>query len=79
VNKSRILPEILRQHPGAFLLAIGDDRTDEDLFATLPAGAASIHVGSGDSRAGYRLLDVGRVRELLKALIDEVEAACSVA
>jgi trehalose 6-phosphate synthase/phosphatase len=72
VNKGRIVPGILRRHPDAFLLAIGDDRTDEDLFAALPVGAASIHVGSADSRAGYRLPDVWRVRGLLTALGSDV-------
>jgi trehalose 6-phosphate synthase/phosphatase len=74
VNKGRIVPAVLQEHPGGFLLAIGDDRTDEDLFAALPADAASIHVGSGDSRAGYRLLDVSKVRGLLAALADEAGA-----
>ena len=68
VNKGRIVPGILRRYPGAFILAIGDDRTDEDLFAALPAGAASIHVGSADSRAGYRLPDVWKVRAFLREL-----------
>jgi trehalose 6-phosphate synthase/phosphatase len=70
VNKGRIVPGILRRQPNAWLLAIGDDRTDEDLFAVLPAAAASIHVGSGHSRASYRLPDVWRVRKLLRGLIE---------
>jgi trehalose 6-phosphate synthase/phosphatase len=68
VNKGQIVPGILRRHPGAFMLAIGDDRTDEDLFGALPDGAVSIHVGSGDSRAGYRLADVWKVRAFLSEL-----------
>jgi trehalose 6-phosphate synthase/phosphatase len=51
-----------------FELAIGDDRTDEDLFERLPAGAWTIHVGRGPSRARHRLPDPQAVVALLDAL-----------
>ena len=35
INKGRIVPAILARLPGALIVAIGDDRTDEDLFAAL--------------------------------------------
>jgi trehalose 6-phosphate synthase/phosphatase len=53
-------------------VAIGDDRTDEDLFAALPDGSVSIHVGPSESRAGLRLPDVAAVRTLLESLAEEV-------
>jgi trehalose 6-phosphate synthase/phosphatase len=68
VHKGRIVPAILAAHPGAFLLAVGDDRTDEDLFAAMPPGSASVHVGTRESRAEYRLPDVGSVRAFLAAI-----------
>jgi trehalose 6-phosphate synthase/phosphatase len=68
VHKGSIVPGLLAAHPGAFVLAIGDDRTDEDLFVALPPTAASIHVGTRDSRAEYRLPDVAAVRAFLTAL-----------
>jgi trehalose 6-phosphate synthase/phosphatase len=68
-NKGRIVPGILARHPEAKLLAIGDDRTDEDLFAALPKGAAAVHVGPGDSRAELRVPGVRHVRALLAALL----------
>jgi trehalose 6-phosphate synthase/phosphatase len=71
VHKGSVVPRILAQHPGAFLLAIGDDQTDEDLFAALPPGAASVGVGTRESRADYRLADVAAVRALLAAIADE--------
>jgi trehalose 6-phosphate synthase/phosphatase len=74
INKGRIVPAILAQHPTAFFMAIGDDATDEDLFATIPASSATIHVGNGDSRAEYRVLDVASVRALLGALAEERSA-----
>ena len=37
--------------PGALLVAIGDDRTDEDLFAALPPDAVAVHVGTAQQPA----------------------------
>jgi trehalose 6-phosphate synthase/phosphatase len=52
-----------------FILAVGDDRTDEDLFAALPVSAWTVHVGYGQTRANYGLRDVPAVRALLSELV----------
>ena len=39
----RLFPE--GRDPGHFVIGLGDDRTDHDLFAALPAGAVAAHVG----------------------------------
>lgn len=52
-----------------FILAIGDDKTDEDLFNVLPATAYSINVGSGQSGAVYSVKTPGEVIRLLTSLI----------
>lgn len=52
-----------------FILAIGDDVTDEDLFAALPDQAYSIKVGAGPSGAKYRVNSHEYVRLLLQQLI----------
>lgn len=49
-----------------FILSIGDDKTDEDMFAVLPDTAYSIKVGSGYSKAKWRMRNCDKVRELLK-------------
>ena len=54
--------------PPDFRLALGDDRTDEDVFEALPADAWTIHVGDGASQARFCLSDPGEVRRLLEAL-----------
>src|SRR5262249_17113331 len=36
------------------VVAIGDDRTDEQMFAALPSSGAGVHVGEGTSCAEYR-------------------------
>ncbi|HXW04039.1 MAG TPA: bifunctional alpha,alpha-trehalose-phosphate synthase (UDP-forming)/trehalose-phosphatase [Vicinamibacterales bacterium] len=51
------------------IVAIGDDRTDEDLFAALPEGSLTIVIGSAPSRAAHRLSDVRAVRQLLQMLV----------
>jgi trehalose 6-phosphate synthase/phosphatase len=51
-----------------FVLAIGDDRTDEDVFRSLPPEAYSIHVGSGKTAAQYNLRDPDEVFEFLSQL-----------
>lgn len=50
------------------VLAIGDDRTDEDVFATLPSNALTVRVGQGATRARYRIDGPQAVRELLRSL-----------
>jgi trehalose 6-phosphate synthase/phosphatase len=52
------------------ILAIGDDRTDEDLFASLPPDAISARVGPGATRARYRLEGTAAVRALLQMVAD---------
>jgi trehalose 6-phosphate synthase/phosphatase len=69
VNKGRIVPPILERHPGALLVAFGDDQTDEDLFAALPPGAKAVHVGPGESQAAMRVASVREVRALLRGLL----------
>ena len=51
-----------------FRLAVGDDQTDEDLFAVMPPEAWTIHVGGGPSQARFQLGSPGDVRRLLEAL-----------
>jgi trehalose 6-phosphate synthase/phosphatase len=70
VHKGRVVPEVLEGAPRtALLAAFGDDRTDEDLFAALPAGAAAVHVGPLPSAAPLRLADPAALRALLRALL----------
>jgi trehalose 6-phosphate synthase/phosphatase len=69
-NKGALLAHLdgTSQAP-VFRLAIGDDRTDEDLFERLPADAWTVHVGEGPSRARYRLPHLWSVRRFLEQLL----------
>lgn len=52
-----------------FILFVGDDRTDEDLFRVLPPHAYSIKVGMSESYAKYIIGEPVEVRNLLAKLI----------
>ena len=69
VHKGRIVPPLSPERQAATaILAIGDDRTDEDLFNALPPEAVTIRVGPGVTRARFRLDNVAAVRRLLQSL-----------
>ena len=53
-----------------FLLAAGDDRTDEDVFEAAPETAWTIKVGGGPTHARYTLKDCREMRGLLEALAE---------
>jgi trehalose 6-phosphate synthase/phosphatase len=50
-----------------FVLGIGDDTTDEDLFRALPEAAISIRVGISATHARYNVRSSGQVTELLRS------------
>ncbi|MBN1153539.1 bifunctional alpha,alpha-trehalose-phosphate synthase (UDP-forming)/trehalose-phosphatase [candidate division KSB1 bacterium] len=70
VNKGRTaLMWINKDHDEpSFIMAIGDDWTDEDLFKVLPLEAYSIKVGLNPSTAKYNIKSPEQVRELLRSL-----------
>ena len=51
-----------------FIMAIGDDKTDEDLFRSLPDRTYTIKVGSEPSRAKYNLRRQEDIKMLFKNL-----------
>jgi trehalose 6-phosphate synthase/phosphatase len=77
VHKGIVASELATEHlPEAVLVAAGNDRTDEDLFASLPADAITIAVGDRPTRARYRVHDVWILRDLLKrCLVDHPDSA----
>lgn len=55
VNKGQAAQILLKRNSYDFVLAIGDDWTDEDLFKVLPKGAYSIKIGFGATQARFFL------------------------
>jgi trehalose 6-phosphate synthase/phosphatase len=70
VHKGTVVGRVLERAPkGSLLLAAGDDRTDEDLFAALPADAISIRIGPGATIARFRISTPWDLRRLLTTLV----------
>jgi len=69
VNKGKAALEIAGHIKADFLLAIGDDVTDEDLFKYLPRSTISIKVGNNKSAAKYYLDQQEDVLQFLNQLI----------
>jgi trehalose 6-phosphate synthase/phosphatase len=68
VNKGTAAMRFLAKDSFDFVLAIGDDWTDEDLFKILPETAYTIRVGMEQSYARFNLHSYMEVVELLKQL-----------
>ena len=71
VNKGRAALQWISKKPWDFILAIGDDLTDEDVFKVLPATAWSIKVRVSASAAKFNLGSPSQVRALLKEMLAE--------
>lgn len=70
INKGRIASQLLNDYPTDFILAVGDDYTDEDIFSVLPETAHTIKVGIGSTHAHYSIQSPGDVRQLLLELTE---------
>ena len=68
INKGNASAEFLHTHPTDFILAIGDDWTDEYLFKELPEYSHTIKVGTENSVAKYYLNNYTEVRTFLSEI-----------
>jgi trehalose 6-phosphate synthase/phosphatase len=69
VNKGKAALNWMHDNNPDFILALGDDHTDEDIFKAIPEEAYTIKVGGNISAARYYLRNPTEVRSLLKYLI----------
>ncbi len=69
VNKGAAAREAVAVEGPDFVLAAGDDTTDEDLFRALPKSATTVCIGGTHSYATYRLSDHRELRDLLRRLV----------
>ena len=68
INKGYAAAELEAVYPSDFILAAGDDYTDEDMFRELPDHAYTIKIGSGETRAKSQLQTVDDITGLLDRL-----------
>ncbi len=71
VDKGSAALEWLTKNDYDFVLAIGDDETDEDLFRVLPETAVSIRVGIAATHAHHNLRNNAQVINLLHSLVPD--------
>ncbi|MFA8436382.1 MAG: bifunctional alpha,alpha-trehalose-phosphate synthase (UDP-forming)/trehalose-phosphatase [Marinifilaceae bacterium] len=69
INKGAAAMHFLQNKNFDFIMAIGDDWTDEYMFRELPKTAITIKVGLTHTAASYKLESVASVRKLLKKLL----------
>ncbi len=73
INKGKAALNFTYNKHFDFIMAMGDDHTDEDIFEQLPNEAVTIKVGSSVSEAKYYLRSVDEARELLHHISSEVK------
>ena len=69
VNKGKATQSWLNEDNWDFILAIGDDHTDEDTFKVLPPTAYTVKVGLQNTDARFNVVSVEEVRMLLKEFL----------
>ena len=70
VNKGIAAMHFIKNEQLDFIMAIGDDWTDEFMFKELPNDAYTIKVGIKHTAAKYKVENVEAVRSFLKGLAD---------
>jgi trehalose 6-phosphate synthase/phosphatase len=68
VNKGAAAREAMARTSADFILAAGDDTTDEELFRALPRSAVSVCIGGTHSYATYSMSHHHELRHLLRKL-----------
>jgi len=69
VNKGDAVRSFVGEGEYDFILALGDDLTDEDMFRSLPTSAYSIRVGLNRSLARFNIQDHTNALDLLEELV----------
>ncbi|GAB3225299.1 bifunctional alpha,alpha-trehalose-phosphate synthase (UDP-forming)/trehalose-phosphatase [Spirosoma arcticum] len=74
-SKGTVAISLFAQKTYDFVVSIGDDTTDEDMFRQMPNWAYTVKVGAGPSFARYRLARQWDVETLLSRMSDTVAEA----
>ena len=75
VSKAVAAQRVLEETgPGTVIVAIGDDRSDEELFRALPRSSLTAAVGQPWTSARFCLEDHRVVRRILRALVADADS-----
>jgi len=69
IDKGSVAKRFLENKTYDFILAVGDDKTDEDMFKALADKAVTVKIGLGHTAAQYNLSNQQEVIHLLNQLI----------
>lgn len=69
VNKGRAANHLFVKNDYDFILIMGDDWTDEDMFEAAPTFATTIKVGYTKTKAKFKIKSSDQVRDLLERLV----------
>lgn len=72
IGKGRAVRQLLESGKYDFILSVGDDKTDEEMFEYLEHNilAYTVKVGKGSTFARYNLSSIGEVASLLKKILE---------
>jgi trehalose 6-phosphate synthase/phosphatase len=73
IDKGSVAKKFLEENCCDFIMAVGDDKTDEDMFRMLADKAVTIKIGSGHTLAQYNLSSQMELLRLLNQLVHEVQ------
>jgi trehalose 6-phosphate synthase/phosphatase len=69
INKGRAATAFMKGEDYDFIIALGDDWTDEDTFKAMPKDSYTIRVGYAYTQADYNIKSPAEVRRLLAQLV----------
>lgn len=78
IDKGSVARQLVERDSYDFVLAMGDDKTDEDMFLQLQEEAFTVKIGRGQTAAQYfitRQADAIRLLEKMKATLTENKSA----
>lgn len=73
IDKGAVSNKIVEENNYDFVMALGDDKTDEDMFRMLADKAFTIKIGSGHTSAQYYLSDQSEVIKLMQNFTQQAE------
>lgn len=68
-TKGAVVQKLLEKEDYDFMMAVGDDTTDEDMFRAMPPGAITIKIGELSENARYNLAKQSQTLPFLKDLL----------